>query len=525
MSTSDRSASVAIPARRGGGREVVAGMVAAGLALGVTELVSAISARGRPSLIATVGSRLIDRGAGSFRDFAVSVFGTNDKTALVVGIVVVSLLCGAVLGPVTARRRWVGVTGFVAFAIVGVAAGLDDRQASKPTVVVAAVTGAAAGIATLIALLHVASRLPAADVEVAPRPGPGVGSRRAFLAAAAGAAALALVAEAGARRVRSAATRGRAAIRLPAPRRATAVPPGQPFKVDGLSSYVTPASTFYRIDTALFVPQVDAMTWRLAIKGMVDREVSLTYADLLAMDLVEEPVTLACVSNEVGGDLVGNALWRGVPLTTLLDLAGVKPGATQIVGRSVDGFTVGFPIEKALDGRSALVAVGMNGEPLPANHGFPARLVVAGLYGYVSATKWLQEIELTRLEDFDAYWIPRGWAKEGPIKTQSRIDVPRAGATLAAGRVAVAGVAWAPTRGIAKVEVRINDGPWQEARLGDVASHNTWVQWLYEWDATRGRHEITARATDGTGEVQTEMRRAPRPDGATGHHQRLVLIS
>ncbi len=237
-------------------------------------------------------------------------------------------------------------------------------------------------------------------------------------------------------------------VELPEPVKTVPLPASQPFTVPGLSPYVTPNADFYRIDTALFVPRVSADGWSVAVHGMVDHPFELTYDELLAMPMVEEPVTISCVSNEVGGDLIGNAVWRGVPLPTLLERAGVQPGATQIVGRSVDDFTVGFPTELALDGRTALVAVGMNGEPLPAKHGFPARLIVAGLYGYVSATKWLRDIVLTRLEDFDAYWVPRGWAKEGPIKTESRIDVPRGGASVAAGRVAVAGVAWAPTRGI-----------------------------------------------------------------------------
>jgi hypothetical protein len=274
----------------------------------------------------------------------------------------------------------------------------------------------------------------------------------------------------------------------------------------------------------LLVPRVDLPSWKLSLGGMVDRPYSVTFDELLAMDLIEEPITMQCVSNEVGGHLIGTARWRGVPLRDLLDRAGVQRGATQIVGRSVDGFTAGFPTAAAYDGRTAMLVVGMNDEALPARHGFPARLVVAGLYGYVSATKWLKEIQLTRLEDFDGYWIPRGWAKNGPIKTQSRIDVPRDGARLHAGRVTIAGVAWAPTRGIARVEVRVDNGAWMSARLGEVASGNTWVQWLSEWDARPGEHVIAVRATDGTGAAQTGAYAPPRPDGATGYHQRRVTV-
>ncbi len=296
--------------------------------------------------------------------------------------------------------------------------------------------------------------------------------------------------------------------------------------VPGLSPYITPNVDFYRIDTALSTPQVDVEDWELSITGMVDRPFSIGFEELVAMATTQDTVTLSCVSNEVGGNLVGNAVWQGVPLADLLERAGIQDGATQIVGRSVDDFTAGFPTEIGLDGRTALVAVGMNGEPLPAAHGFPARLVVAGLYGYVSATKWLREIELTTWEDFDGYWVPRGWSKEGPIKTMSRIDVPRSGASLDAGPQAIAGVAWAPPGGIEKVEVQVDDGgPWVQADLGDATSGNTWVQWKLAWDATPGEHAIRVRATGADGITQTEDRAPPAPDGATGWHRRTVKVS
>ncbi len=288
--------------------------------------------------------------------------------------------------------------------------------------------------------------------------------------------------------------------------------------VTGISPIVTPNSDFYRIDTALVVPSVDVNDWKLSISGMVDNPYTMTFRDLIDMGLVETPVTLSCVSNKVGGNLVDNAVWRGVPLADVLNRAGVQRGATQIVGRSVDNWNSGFPTEYAFDGRQALVAVAMNGEPLPREHGFPVRLVIAGLYGYVSATKWLEEIRLTTWEGFDSYWVPRGWAKRGPIKTQSRIDVPRRGASVRAGRVAVAGVAWAPTRSIERVEVQIDDGPWVSAELSNNMSVNSWRQWVYAWDATPGKHRVRCRATDGTGSTQTSDIRPPAPDGATGWH-------
>jgi DMSO/TMAO reductase YedYZ molybdopterin-dependent catalytic subunit len=322
----------------------------------------------------------------------------------------------------------------------------------------------------------------------------------------------------------SRATASRDATVLPPPGQTVAVPTSQPFTVDGLSPYVTPNDAFYRIDTAIFLPEVDVTTWRLSISGMVDRPVSFSFDDLLAMDLVEEPVTMACVSNDVGGSLVGNAMWRGVPLTRLLDLAGVQPGATQIIARSADDFTVGLPTEKATDGRTALLAIAMNGEPLPIRHGYPARLVVAGLYGYVSATKWVTALELTRLEDADSFWVERGWAKEGPIKLASRVDVPRSGADVPAGTVVLAGVAWAPSIGISAVEVQVDSDAWQRAELGDVASADTWVQWRLPVELAPGAHTVAVRAYDGTGAMQTDVPRPPEPDGATGYHYRSFAV-
>jgi DMSO/TMAO reductase YedYZ molybdopterin-dependent catalytic subunit len=298
----------------------------------------------------------------------------------------------------------------------------------------------------------------------------------------------------------------------------------QPFTEDGLTPYITANDDFFRIDTALVVPRVDPGSWQLDVSGLVDRPFSLTLDELLAMEPVEVTMTLQCVSNVVGGDLVGNAVWQGVPLDALLDRAGVQADGTQVLGRSVDGFTAGFPTELALDGRPALVAYGMNGELLPPVHGFPARLVVSGLYGYVSATKWLQAVELTRFEDVDGYWVPRGWAKEAPVKTASRIDVPRGGDAIPPGPTAVAGVAWAPSRGISAVEVQVDDGDWQPCTLGEATSEHTWVQWRLEWDADPGDHVLRVRATDGDGEVQTSEVASPAPNGASGLHARRIVV-
>lgn len=266
------------------------------------------------------------------------------------------------------------------------------------------------------------------------------------------------------------------------------------------------------------VPTVDPADWTLTIHGMVDEEIVLTYQDIAEMDLVERYVTLSCVSNEVGARLIGNALWTGVMLSDLLDMAGVQQGADQIVGRSVDGWTAGFPTDIAFDGRDAMLAIGMNREVLPANHGFPARLVVPGLYGYVSATKWITEIELTTWDAFDAYWIPRGWAKEGPIKTQSRVDRPVNRSEIAQGSYTFGGVAWAPTKGIQNVEIQIDEGPWMPTDLSEPLSNDSWIQWTADAIVAEGDHTVRVRATDGTGATQGETPVSPRPDGAEGWH-------
>ncbi|MCE2527073.1 MAG: molybdopterin-dependent oxidoreductase [Actinomycetia bacterium] len=302
------------------------------------------------------------------------------------------------------------------------------------------------------------------------------------------------------------------------------LPAGHSLDVPGISPIITPNEDFYLIDTALSPPQVNLEEWTLKVTGLVENPYEITFQELLTRPFVERYVTLSCVSNSVGGSLVGHAKWLGVPLSVILDEAGLRPEAEQIVGRSVDGFTVGFPSTIPYDGRDALVAVGMNNEPLPIEHGFPVRLVVAGLYGYVSATKWLSELELTTWDGFDAYWVPRGWAKEAPVKTQSRIDTPRHG-QIAAGPRAIAGVAWAPHRGVDRVEVKIGNGPWVDAELSSEISDNSWRQWQLAWDPEPGRYKLRVRATDGEGVTQTDIRRPPAPDGATGYHTIDVTVN
>jgi len=502
----------------------IAGVVAAGVALAVSELVCGIAGSG-PSLISSVGTQFIDRFAASLKDLAIELFGTNDKAALVTGIVIVCLAVGAVVGKASVRRWWIGVAGFVVFGAVGLWSYLENPLGSTATGIFAALLSTVAGIGTLFGLLWLlrAGRLARSSTTAVD----GASSRRLFLISAGSLAVLAGGAAVLGRRLGRSDVVQSAREDAVLPQPSTAVPPaptGPMPDVPGLSPYITPSADFYRIDTALVVPQVDVAAWKLTMNGLVENEVSFTYDELVAMADFEETVTMQCVSNEVGGNLVGNATWQGVQLKTLLDRAGVKHGGTQIVGHSVDDFTAGFPTEIALDGRTAMVAVAMNGEPLSAIHGFPARLVVAGLYGYVSATKWLDSIYLVPWEEFDGYWVPRGWSKEGPIKIASRIDVPRSGATVDAGQQAIAGVAWQPDVGISKVEVQVDDAPWQPAQLGDVTSDNTWVQWYVPWAATSGEHKVRVRATNTRGEVQTDQRAAPAPDGATGWHTRTVRV-
>ncbi|WP_104433851.1 molybdopterin-dependent oxidoreductase [Kineococcus xinjiangensis] len=494
-------------ARRG----ALAGVAAVAAALGAVELAAGLVGP-VPSLVLAVGDAVIDSVPGWLERAAIALLGRADKPVLVLSILLVCAVLGAALG-VLARRWFVpAAAAFAAVAAAGVAAALQDpRTAALPAVAVGAL-GVLVGVAVLHRLLRMA----------VPRTADGTGvDRRRFVAFAGTATALGVLGGAGGWLLagREQLGRLRAAVRLPAPARpAGPVPPEADLEIAGLTPLFVPNDRFFRIDTALRVPVVDPETWSMEVRGMVDRPFSLTYRELLDLPHIEADVTLSCVSNEVGGDLVGNARWQGVPLRELLERAGVQEGATQLIGRSVDGFTAGFPTVTALDVGEAMVAVGMNGEPLPLEHGFPARLVVPGLYGYVSATKWLAAIELTRWDDVEGYWIPRGWAKEGPVKTQSRIDVPRPGTTVPAGRGVIAGVAWAPTRGIERVEVRVDDGPWQTAELAAPLDVDCWRQWYLPWDATPGEHVISTRATDGRGEVQTDERTPVAPDGASGHH-------
>ncbi len=499
------------------GLAALAGAAAAALGIGVSELIGGLLA-GATSLVDAIGQVVIDLQPPGAKDFVVELFGTNDKIALEIVVTLAALALGAAFGVLAARRFILGAGGFAAFGAIGFVAGLGEPLANPAIVAVQAAAATGIAIQTLSWLL---GRLTRDADAVVPDP-----ARRSFLlrTGAVGIGALAVGVFG-----RSALESGRSAPAplSPLPRPQDVVPPlaaGADLSATtpGLTPLVVPNADFYRIDTALLVPSLDIATWRLRIHGLVERETTLRWDQLLAMPQFEQYCTIACVSNEVGGHLVGNAKWTGVRLRDVLDLAIPATQASQLVGRSVDGWTAGMPMEWVMDpDREPMIAIQMNDEPLPRAHGYPARLIVPGLFGYVSATKWLTELELTTWESFDAYWVPLGWAKEGPILTQSRIDTPRGNVT--AGRIPVAGVAWAPDRGISRVEVGI-DGEWRDAELSAPISAATWVQWLYPWDAAKGSHDISVRATDGSGVLQEEIRSRPAPDGARGWHTITVSV-
>jgi DMSO/TMAO reductase YedYZ molybdopterin-dependent catalytic subunit len=491
-------------------------VAAAVVALGVGELAAGL-VQGWRSPIEAVAESVIDRSPSSVTRFGIRTFGTNDKVALIVGILLILAVAAPLLGIAARRRPLAGVLGFAVFGVVGVAASFDGGSLAAAT---PAALAALIGAGTMLVALRPSSgerRIPS-DA--------GVG-RREMLAGAGALTALGLVMVAGGRSLASrfSAAASRAALVLPGARQPLPAPAaGASFEgIDGLAPLYTPNDAFYRIDTALLVPQVPVEEWTLKVTGMVDEPYEIDFEELTALGLVEVDITLTCVSNRLGGDLVGNARWLGVPLRTVLERAGVQDQADQVVGRSVDGYTCGFPVEAAFD-RDAIVAIGMNGEPLPLEHGFPARLVTPGLYGYVSATKWLSEIELTRFDTFEQYWVPRGYAEKAPIKTMSRIDVPRSGQIVDAGDTVIAGVAWAQTRGISKVEVSIDGGTFAEAELADALTDDTWRQWRMPWNATAGAHRLTVRCTDGDGQLQREERDEPLPDGASGWQSLFVTV-
>lgn len=508
--------------------QVGAGVAAVALAAGFAELAAGWGAGVSPA--SALAERVITLTPGELATAAIGALGKLGRPAVVAGVGVGALALGGLLGRVWARSARVAAGGMILLGAVAAAATAlaPEAQRAGTAVPAALAVGVAAviGAAALPALARwlTGGQRPAPGADSTEPPAAGLSRRRLLVALGAAAVVGVSGSAVGAvARSRRALEVGPEEVALPSPQRALEPAPAG-LDIDGLAPLLTPNSDFYRIDTAISVPRVDAGDWSLRVHGLVARPFTLTLPQLLELDLIEADVTLACVSNEVGHDLVGTARWLGVPLAQLLERAGVQPGAEQVVGRSVDGWTAGFPVEAAFDGRQALVAVGMNGQPLPARHGFPARLVVPGLYGYVSATKWLSEIELAPW-DFDAYWVPRGWAKEAPIRRQSRIDRPAAGAELDGPAVVVAGVAWSPLVGVEQVELQVDDGDWQPAELGPTLNDASWRQWVWRGELASGEHRLRVRCVGGDGKRQTGQESPPRPDGATGWHTVSVTVA
>ena len=504
----------------------IAGLLAGAAGLALAELAAGVLP-GAPSPVSEIGAFLIAHQPPGAEQLVVGLLGKNDKLALnlVVGAVALALAAGLglVARPGTQPRFGLALGGFGALGLFALAASFGDPLADGTLAVGSAAASLLVTWWALSTLLRIAAVAAAPSAAEMPD-----WSRRRFMGTSIG-IGLAAVAGTTVGRVLLDTRAQEIADIGPVPTpvvAASPLPAGATLDIAGITPLVVPNGDFYRIDTQLLTPHLNAATWRLKVSGMVDHPLVLTYPQLLAMPLHEEYVTIQCVSNEIGGDLVGNALWRGVSLRQVLDQAGIQPGATQIVGRAFDGWTAGFPTDWLTGSdREALIAVAMNGEALPPAHGYPARLIVPGLYGYVSATKWLTEIELTTWEAFSGYWVPLGWAKKGPIKTASRIDTPRGGGSVSGGTVPVAGVAWAPDRGVSKVELQVDDGAWQAAELSTPISSATWVQWVVRWQATAGSHQLRVRATDGTGAIQIEEPHPPAPDGATGYHTVRVEVS
>ncbi|WP_433603475.1 molybdopterin-dependent oxidoreductase [Nocardia sp. CA-135953] len=503
------------------------GIVAAGMTLGVAELVS-VPVGPNSAPLNAFGSAVIDNTPEGPREWAIGTFGANDKLLLYAVMVLVAVGVAAAAGALERTARPLGSALFIAFGVAGAIVACTRAHAAW-TFALPTVIGSICGLLVLRILVRRMDGAAAAQPGTAARgateprsaaPASEEAGRRTLLEGLVGAGVLALTTGVSGRllAVRAGDVSGnRAAVRLPAAVEPAAPVPAAEVPVSGLSSFITSNTDFYRVDTALTIPQLSTDDWTLRIHGMVDREITLSYADLATRRPIERVLTMTCVSNPVGGNLIGTARWLGYRVADLLAEAGVRPGADMVLSTSIDDFTAGTPLTALTDGRDAMLAIGMNGEPLPIRHGFPARLVVPGLYGYLSATKWVTDLQVTRFDRARGYWVRRGWAPTGPIKTEARIDTPKSSATLPPGSVAISGIAWAQRRGVTAVEIQIDDSDWKPAQLSTEYSIDTWRQWVYRWDATPGQHTVRARATDGTGIVQTAESKDTVPDGASGY--------
>ncbi len=525
----------------------LSGVISGAVFLATAELFALIFARSASPILA-VGGFVIDIVPQPFKEFAIATFGEYDKIALLVGLGLAVVIASAIAGILQLLRPPLGVIALLVAGALSTAA-IVTRAGATPLAFLPPVLGTIAGSILIVLLIRrlktwKASAVPVVmtdrkgeglvatgsetvgqDAEQAPK---AMGRRQFFILAgiaSASAVVVGIASRAVSMTVASVATI-REALTLPSPKSTVTVPNGAELDIPGLTQLFTPNKDFYRVDTALTVPTIDPSTWRLVIDGMVDQRVEMSFQDILDMGLDEYAITLTCVSNEVGGDLVGNAKWLGVPLRDVLAKAGVKSGADMVLSKSVDGYTASTPLSALTDDNiDAILAVGMNGEPLPLEHGFPVRMVVPGLYGYVSATKWLTELKVTTFDKDEAYWTPRGYSAEAPIKFASRVDTPKVGQAVDAGRIPIAGVAWAQTVGIERVEVRIDEGDWMPATLSAPVNENTWVQWFMEWDATPGTHYVAVRAINKNGDMQIEERAPIAPNGSSGWQRSLIRVS
>lgn len=502
----------------------VAGLVAGFAGLATSYCLAMVSTL-RDAPVVAVAEGVIRLTPGPVVERAIKILGHNDKPFL---MLVILVLCGVLFawaGRLARRTWWAPVIVYGALAAVGGVAVSAQRGASTLDLLPVAL-----GFATWLVCLsllteplrrHELARAEAEPGMTAADPGHPDHTRRTFLLRAGlmagigvGLVAVGRVVGAGRRHVEET----RRLLRLPGVT-LPQVPKGVRVDVPGMTSWATPNDEFYRIDTAFAVPTIEPANWELRIHGMVDREVVINYQQLIARTPTQSWITLNCVSNEVGGNLIGNAWWSGVRIADLLREAGVQPGADAVLQTSDDGWTCGTPLSTLTDDRDAMLAVAMNGEPLPIDHGFPVRTIVPGLYGYVSACKWVVEMKVTRFADISAYWTDRDWSELGPVKIASRIDVPGNGGEIVAGGAPVAGVAWHQHTGIRGVEISVDDGEWQPATLAEVPSTDTWVQWVANVDVEPGDHTLSVRAIGADGEVQTGEEVDPVPDGATGWHR------
>ncbi|MFC8502685.1 molybdopterin-dependent oxidoreductase [Pedococcus sp. NPDC057267] len=541
-------------------RYAVSGLLAAAAGMAVGHLVAAF-VNPAASPVLAIGSTVVDATPTPVKEWAVQTLGTNDKPVLLTTVAVVTALASAGIGLLARNRHPLANALLVALAaLAGIAALL--RPASLPQDIVPAVAAGTVGVAVLSGLRLLAGRVedsaqlaalgagqrPERAAATVPDRGwatsrgqapespldhtsyapgtPGAPARRSFLLGAAGVTVGAVAVGALSQKLGGGASTP-ADVTLPTPARTLPpLPTGIEGIVKGVSPFRTPTADFYRVDTALVIPRVDVDTWKLEVDGMVDRPFSMSFKDLLTLEVIEKDITLNCVSNDVGGPYISSTRWLGVRVRDVLERAGIQSGVDQIFSESVDGMTISTPVEALTDDRDALIAIAMDGQPLPARHGFPARLVTPGLYGFVGATKWLSKLTATTYARDKAYWTERDWVTDAPVKTQSRIDTPMGLGTYKPGKIPVGGVAWAQAGGgISKVEVRIDDGPWHEATLGPDGGTTYWRQWSWVWDATSGRHDVTVRATNGKGEVQTDRRTDPFPGGASGYHSIVVIVS